>query len=91
MRVIHVVGFPLTRHLSDALAVRGSARTAAWGPTDGGAFLLGDVSRLPGQIYPVWGCDHYLRPRWDVGRLIRALLRDIGRPDDAMRTQEVRA
>jgi hypothetical protein len=73
----HVVGLPLARHLSGPLAVRGTQRTAAWGPSDGGPFLLGDLPRLPGRLCPVWGCDHYLRPAWDIGRLIRALLRDI--------------
>jgi hypothetical protein len=75
MMALHVIGFPLARHLSRPLARRGTKRTAAWGPSDGGAFLLADVGRLGGLIYPVWGCDHYLEPAWDVGRLVRSFLR----------------
>jgi len=64
VRAIHVMGFPLVRHLSDPWAQRGHARLAPLGPNDGGGNLLVDALRLPGDVYPMFGADHYLRPRW---------------------------
>ncbi len=75
LEVLHVVGLPLAAHLSSRLARRTHRRLAALGPSDGGGVLLGDLARLPGRIYPVWGCDHYLNPPWDVTPLIARLLR----------------
>ncbi len=91
LRVIHVVGLPLARHLSSRLAHLSHARLAPWGPSDGGGILLGDVCRLPGLIYPVWGADHYLQPSWDVRPLIGRLL-EYAREDSAatlMREEQV--
>ncbi len=70
MQAIHVLGFPRKRHLSTPLSRRGHQRLSRLGPNDG-AVLLGDVTRLPGLIYPIWGADHYLRP---AGRDMRALV-----------------
>jgi hypothetical protein len=70
MRVIHVVGFPLQRHLSNGLARRCFRRVQELGPNDGAGIVLADVCRWPGLIYPVWGADHYLRPG---GRDLRTL------------------
>ncbi len=75
LRIIHVLGFPLREHLSGRLARRSHRRLGHWGPNDGGGILLGDVSGLPGQIYPVWGADHYMQPKWDVRSLIGRILR----------------
>jgi hypothetical protein len=76
LQIVHVLGFPLRRHLSSPLARRAFARLAPLGPNDGGGNLLGDATGWPGLIYPVWGSDHYLRPRWDIeGLLARLLLR----------------
>jgi hypothetical protein len=69
LRAIHVVGFPLRRHLTSRLARRGFRRLSPLGPNDAGA-LLADACRLPGVVYPVWGADHYLRP---AGRDMRGL------------------
>jgi len=74
LRVVHVLGFPLRRHLHNGLARRCHSRLEAFGPNDG-SILLADVSRWPGQLCPVWGADHYLRPRDDVRPLLAALLR----------------
>jgi hypothetical protein len=79
LRVIHVLGFPLQRHLSGDWARRGHARLAPLGPNDGGGILLADVARLPGDLYPVWGADHYLRPPWDVRPLLLRILREAAR------------
>jgi hypothetical protein len=74
LRIVHVVGLPLARHLRSRRARRACRRLAALGPTDGGGILLGDLCRLPGLIYPVWGADHYLDPDWDLRPLVRRIL-----------------
>jgi hypothetical protein len=71
---VHVVGFPLECHLSSRRARLGHRRLASMGPNDGGGILLGDLTRLPGLIFPVWGADHYLDPPWDIRPLIRRIL-----------------
>ena len=71
LRVVHVVSFPLRRHLAHPWAARAYERVAPLGPNDGGGFLLADVANLPGTVFPVWGADHYLQPAWDAGSLLR--------------------
>jgi hypothetical protein len=71
---LHVVGFPLARHLSDRWARRGQRRLAELGPNDGGGILLADAAARPGLVFPVWGADHYLRPAWDIRRLLVRLV-----------------
>ena len=73
LRAIHVVGFPLRRHLRNGLARRCHARLAAFGPNDG-SILLADAPSWPGQLCPVWGADHYLRPQISERPLLAALL-----------------
>jgi hypothetical protein len=73
LRIIHVIGFPLARHLSTPLVRRGYRRLSPLGPNDGGPILLADVARLPGLVYPVWGADHYLRPAYDLGLVSKLL------------------
>jgi hypothetical protein len=70
---IHIAGFPMTRHLSTRLTRRHHRRLASRGPNDGNMLLAGLLAR-PGYIYPIWGADHYLRPTWDVGTLVKAVL-----------------
>jgi hypothetical protein len=84
LTAIHVVGFPLRRHLSSSWAQRGHARLAPLGPNDGGGILLGDAIARAGLVYPVWGADHYLRPAWDIRRLISRLVRYV--EEEACRT-----
>jgi hypothetical protein len=74
MHVLHVMGFPLRRHLNSPLARRAFARLEPWGPSDGGGNLLADAAGWPGVVYPVWGTDHYLRASWDVDALIARVL-----------------
>lgn len=78
LRAVHVVGFPLHRHLRNGLARRCHARLAAHGPNDG-SILLADAPRWPGQLCPVWGADHYLRPLISERPLLAALLGDFAR------------
>jgi hypothetical protein len=73
VRAVHIVGFPLRRHFHNGLARRCHARLESFGPNDG-TILLSDAPRWSGQLCPVWGADHYLRPREDVRPLLAALL-----------------
>jgi hypothetical protein len=83
MRAIHVIGFPHVRDLSNDWARRAHARLAPLGPSDGGGILLRDILDLPGHVYPVRGCDHYLQPPWDVRPLLRRILLDAARASSA--------
>lgn len=74
LRVVHVSGFPLRRHLRHHWAPRGYERLATLGPNDGGGILLGDLTQLPGVVCPIWGADHYLQPSWDATPLLRTIV-----------------
>ena len=71
LRIIHVLGFPLRRHLAHPFTPRAYERLAPLGPNDGGGILLGDMAQIPGVIFPVWGADHYLQPASDATSLLR--------------------
>ncbi len=73
MRLISLVGFPLRQHLSAPFARFCHRIIARHGPNDG-AVLLSDIRDWPGEIYPVWGTDHYFRPAARARALIRAVL-----------------
>ena len=78
MRVYHLVGFPLTHHLSGPRARKGHRRLQPLGPNDGGGILLADVLQWPGLIYPVWGADHYMTsPGRDAVALVQRLLESV--------------
>lgn len=74
LRLIHVLAFPLRRHLRHRWAFRAYKRLGPLGPNDGGGILLEDAARLPGIICPLWGLDHYLEPDWDAAPLLRNIL-----------------
>jgi hypothetical protein len=74
IRIVHVLGFPLTHHIRRRRARRWHRRLACYGPNDG-ATILADSCRLPGWIFPVWGADHYFDTRHSPERLLAALLR----------------
>jgi hypothetical protein len=78
IKAIHVLGFPLQRHIPLRRTRRWHRRLAVYGPNDGAA-ILADNCRLPGQILPVWGADHYLSAQWSPERVITALLRYLSR------------
>jgi hypothetical protein len=67
LRAIHVVGFPLAHHVTPGPIRRGFNRLRHLGPTDGAGILLARAGCWPGLLYPVWGADHYLRPRGQDG------------------------
>jgi hypothetical protein len=71
LRIVHVIAFPLRRHLAHEWAERGFERVSPLGPNDGGGFLLADSVNLPGILFPVWGVDHYFQPAWDATPLLR--------------------
>jgi hypothetical protein len=73
VQLISIVGFPLREHLTHGIARRCHHRMAPLGPNDAG-LVLADVCALPGLIYPVWGADHYLKPKTDVRELVAAVL-----------------
>src|SRR6185437_15525244 len=83
VNVIHVFGFPLVKHLSDSWARRGDKRLMPLGPNDGGGILLADVAQVAGQVYPVWGADHYLRPSWEIRPLLTRILQQAAAPRQA--------
>lgn len=75
MRVIHIVGFPLEHHLSGGLARKGYERSRHLGPNDSGGIVLADACQWRGELYPVWGADHYLRPRFcDLNNIVTQAL-----------------
>ena len=74
-RLVHIVGFPLERHLTTPMARRAYRRLRALGPSDGGGILLADAARFPGTLIPVWGADHYLQPSSLVGPLVDGAIR----------------
>jgi hypothetical protein len=59
LAMIHVIGMPLSCHMSKQLQAR-YLRLSEFGPNDG-MILLQDYLKLPGMIYPLWGVDHLLR------------------------------
>jgi hypothetical protein len=74
LSVVHVIGFPLERHLTMPIVRRGYRRLSPLGANDG-LVLLEDVFALPGRVYPVWGADHYLRPAGrDLSQLFTGIL-----------------
>ena len=74
LRVVHVYGVPLERHLAHPWAGKAHRRLSGLGPNDGGGVLLGDVGHLPGVVCPVWGADHYLAPAWGIEPLLGGIL-----------------
>lgn len=74
LKIAHVVGLPRIADLSCPLARRVVRRAAKLGPNDGGGIVLTDVLSWPGLIYPAYGADHYLQPRWEFRSLIARLL-----------------
>jgi hypothetical protein len=85
LRIIHVLGFPLRRHLAHPFAPRAYERLAPLGPNDGGGILLGQMIKIPGIIFPVWGADHYLQPASDATSLLRQVFVSAMTSEDAER------
>lgn len=74
LTVVHVLGFPLERHLTHAWAHRGYSRLAPLGPNDGGGILLADCLRFPGIVCPLWGLDHYLTSQEEAAPILTRIV-----------------
>jgi hypothetical protein len=72
LKMVSMVGFPLRQHLSTTFSRFCQRSLAKWGPNDG-TILLSDLREWPGEIYPVWGTDHYFRPEDLARNLITAV------------------
>jgi len=77
LKMIHVVGFPLKRHLSTKRSRLWHRRLSEYGPNDAATVLI-DSCKLPGIVIPVWGADHYSVDRVDWVGLTRSLLGHLG-------------
>ncbi len=87
IKMISVVGFPLTSQITNRLSRTFRSRIASQGPNDG-SVMLADACKLPGVIYPVWGADHYMRPSWALRTLALALLHYIAENLNPIETSE---
>ena len=78
--------FPMTTQMTNRRARMWRRALDPLGPNDGGILLAGACG-WPGNLYPVWGADHYLSPsRFDMESLAAAVLREFAeRP--ALRTR----
>lgn len=76
MPLINIVGFPLRRHLTTPLSRFCHRIISRLGPNDG-TVLLEDALRWPGELYPVWGVDHYFRPESRARALLHAVFRTL--------------
>jgi hypothetical protein len=76
LRIITLIGFPLARHMTTPFSRFCHRTLAEWGPNDG-TTSLSDVTAWPGEVYPVWGADHYFRPESLARSLISAVLCDL--------------
>lgn len=75
MRIVNVVCVPQREHLKRSL-VRRYDRLKKLGPNDG-MVLLDKALILPGDVYPIWGGDHFLSPQKAhpvFQRMLRCLL-----------------
>lgn len=59
LKLIHMVGFPLRSHVPPYLSSR-YLKLAREAPNDAMLYLT-DYIDCPGDIYPLWGCDHFFR------------------------------
>ena len=71
MKLLSLVGFPLRQFLTTPFSRFYHRTLAAHGPNDG-TILLSDLLAWPGEIYPVWGMDHFFRPESEARSLIIA-------------------
>jgi len=72
-RILNLIGFPLTRHMTTRFSKFCHRTLSTWGPNDG-TTCLSDVVNWLGDVYPVWGADHYFRPETEARNLIAATL-----------------
>jgi len=73
MQMVSLIGFPLHQHMTTKFSRFCHCIIGSYGPNDG-TTLLADLHAVPGEIYPVWGMDHYFRPDSEARNLVAALL-----------------
>ncbi len=71
LEVVNLVPMPIRSHVHKAILHR-YEETLALGPNDGFIPLV-DALDLPGRIFPIWGCDHFMRTPELSGYLYRIL------------------
>jgi hypothetical protein len=77
MRVVSMMGFPLRTHLTTPFS-RFCHRTLSRHGPNVGTTLLCDLQQWPGEVYPVWGMDHYFRPEAEARNLVAAMFSYLG-------------
>ncbi len=77
LEIIHIIGVPLASHLQQSLTIKRYPRLAKFGPNDG-IINLGDFLELPGNVYPLWGTDHFFRSH-NISALIYKMLNYINK------------
>jgi hypothetical protein len=70
LELLHVIAFPLASHVQPLMSHRFS-KLSRLAPTDGMINLL-DTLKYPGHIYPIWGCDHFVRGQ-NISKLLYRL------------------
>ena len=73
MRMVSLIGFPLHRHMTTGFSRFCHRTIGSYGPNDG-TTILADLHAVPGEIYPVWGMDHYFRPESEARNLVAAII-----------------
>jgi hypothetical protein len=71
--LLNIVPFPLSRHILYPHTRELHRMIGLFGPNDGFG-LLSDLLRVPGEIFPIWGSDHYVDLHVDVERLAEAVI-----------------
>ncbi len=71
LEVVNVVPMPIRSHVNKAIVHRYD-QTLTLGPNDGFIPLV-DALDSPGHIFPIWGCDHFMRTPELSGCLYRLL------------------
>jgi hypothetical protein len=82
LRAVTVLPIPLEGHVQKPLQTR-FAELKAQGPNDGMVLLA--ESLPPGEVYPLWGCDHLLRTSAAgeaIYRLLRWFRKDLALPQN---------
>jgi len=67
-----VVGFPASWHFAFQASRVFHQAISEYGPNDSYG-LLKDMLTKPGDIYPIWGTDHYFEAHLDIPALAKAL------------------
>ena len=70
---LHLVGFPLRRHLSCRRSKLWHQRFCDRGPNDS-IVMLDDFLMMPGTVIPFWGADHYLNSGENVSAIVANLV-----------------